>query len=104
MKLKQFFTAVFAAMTVVTVLPACSPMRESPGEYVDDTVVTSRVKAALASDPVVKATQVQVETYKGVVQLSGFVDSSEAVKRAGEVARGVKGAREVKNNVMVAPK
>lgn len=102
MKLQHCLSAVFTAMTVMTVLPACSPARETPGEYVDDAYITSSVKAALAADPVVKATQVQVETYKGTVLLSGFVDSPEAVQRAAEVARQVKGVKEVKNAVTVA--
>jgi osmotically-inducible protein OsmY len=78
--------------------------RESTGEYIDDSTITTKVKAKLAKDPVVSAMQVKVETFKGVVQLSGFVDSQEQVDRAVQLARDVKGVQEVKNNISVKPR
>jgi osmotically-inducible protein OsmY len=75
--------------------------RESAGEYVDDATITTKVKAAIVNDPDVKATQVKVETYKGVVQLSGFVDSQANIDRAVEIARSVNGVKSVKNNMSV---
>ena len=75
--------------------------KESTGEYVDDSVITTKVKSALAGDPTVKATQVNVKTYQGTVQLSGFVDSQESVKKAGEIARRVEGVKQVKNDIHV---
>lgn len=80
-----------------------SANRESPGEYVDDATITAKVKAALAKDPDVKAYQVSVETYRGVVQLSGFVDSDTNIRRAGELARQIAGVRSVKNDIRVKP-
>ena len=80
---------------------ASTPKRESTGEYIDDSVITTKVKAAIFSEPTLKVFQINVETFKGEVQLSGFVNSAEIVKKAGEVARGVKGVTSVKNNLIV---
>ena len=71
------------------------------GRVVDDSVVTGKVKAALIADPVTKAHEINVETFQGTVQLSGFVDSNEAKSRAVEVARNVEGVRNVKNSLQV---
>lgn len=96
--------AVMTALTL-TGLSACSPTptRSSAGEYIDDTTITTRVKLALANDPSVKASQVNVETYRGVVQLSGFVDSEANIKRAAEVARAVPGVQSVRNDLRIKP-
>src|SRR5512143_1396827 len=90
-------------IALVTVFVGCAstPTRESTGEYVDDSTITTKVKAAIFNDPSLKVFQINVETFKGEVQLSGFVDSSQSVNRAGEVARGVKGVKSVKNNLIV---
>lgn len=77
--------------------------RRSAGEWIDDTVITGKVKAALAADPVVAAHQVNVEVREGVVQLAGYVDTSEQKSRAAEVARGVSGVRDVRNDLDVKP-
>ncbi len=74
---------------------------ESFGEYIDDTVITVKVKSAYAVDPLVSALAVKVETFNGVVQLSGFVDNVEQARKAEEVAAGVKGVKFVKNNIIV---
>jgi osmotically-inducible protein OsmY len=94
--------SVIAGVLLVSVA-ACAPTatREGTGEYIDDSVITSKVKAAFAADPTVKATQVQVETFKGTVQLSGFVDSRESAQRAVEIARGIKGVKSVKNDTVI---
>jgi osmotically-inducible protein OsmY len=94
--------SVIASALLVSVV-ACAPTatREGTGEYVDDTVITTKVKAAYAADPTVKATQVQVETFKGTVQLSGFVDSRESAQRAVDLARGIKGVKSVKNDTVI---
>jgi len=88
---------------VLAILSACSPsgVHRGTGEYIDDTAVTARVKTALAADPQVKATEVQVETFRGTVQLSGFVDSPESAARAAQLAREVKGVKEVRNSMVV---
>jgi len=80
---------------------AATPTKESTGEFVDDSTITTKVKAAFIHDEFVKSSDISVETFKGVVQLSGFVDNSAQKYRAGEVASGVKGVRDVKNNITV---
>ena len=78
---------------------ASTRTHESTGEFVDDAAVTGKVKAAFLGDPVVSAFAVGVETFKGVVQLSGFVSSQGIASRAVELTRGVKGVSEVKNDM-----
>lgn len=75
--------------------------RESTGEYIDDATITTKVKAAFVKDPVVKALQVNVDTFKSAVQLSGFVDTPEQKARAEQIARGISGVADVKNNITV---
>ena len=67
----------------------------------DDSTITTKVKALLAEDDFLKSFQISVETYKGRVQLSGFVNSRDAVKKAGEITRSVKGVTSVENNLIV---
>jgi osmotically-inducible protein OsmY len=87
----------------IAALMACASTskRESTGEYVDDSVITTKVKALLAEDDFLKSFQIGVETYKGTVQLSGFVNSQKAVDKAVEIARSVKGVESVKNDLIV---
>jgi osmotically-inducible protein OsmY len=80
---------------------ASTPKQESTGEYVDDSVITTKVKSLLAADDFLKSFQIGVETFKGTVQLSGFVASQQAVDKAGEIARSVKGVTSVKNDLVV---
>ena len=80
---------------------ASSKTSESPGEYIDNSVITTKVKAAILDDPLLKSFQISVKTYKDVVQLSGFVDSAQTVQRAGKVASSVKGVSAVKNDLVV---
>jgi len=80
---------------------ASTQKREGTGEYVDDSVITTKVKAEIFNEPSLKVFQINVETFKGEVQLSGFVDSAQKVSKAGEIARGVKGVKAVKNNLIV---
>ncbi len=75
--------------------------RESTGEYIDSSVLTSKVKTAIYNDPMLKVLQINVETFKDIVQLSGFVDSPEAAARAVEVAGSVEGVKAVKNKMSV---
>jgi len=92
-----------ACLVLATSFMACASTRthEGTGEYVDDTAITTKVKAAIFTDSELKVMQINVETFKGVVQLSGFVNSSASVTKAGEVARSVKGVVEVKNDLVV---
>ena len=90
-------------MTLVVAFLGCAstPTREGTGEYVDDSAITTKVKAAIFNDPSLKVFQINVETFKGEVQLSGYVDSAQHVEKAGEVARKVGGVKSVKNNLNV---
>jgi hyperosmotically inducible protein len=74
---------------------------ESTGKYVDDSVITTKVKSLLAEDHFFKSFKISVKTYKGTVQLSGSVNSQEAVDKAGEIAQNVKGVKSVKNHLKV---
>lgn len=77
---------------------------ESTGEYIDDTVITAKVKTAVLDEPTLKSYEINVETYKGVVQLSGFVSSEAEIEKAAEVAHGVKGVTSVKNDLRLKSK
>ena len=74
---------------------------ESTGEYLDDSILTTKVKTSILGDSKLKLLQISVETYKGTVQLSGFVDSTEAAERAVELARTVRGVKTVNNSLIV---
>ena len=80
---------------------ATAPKKESPGEYVDDAVITAKVKAAVLEEPSLKSAEINVETFKGMVQLSGFVRSRADISKAADVARSVKGVKSVKNDMIV---
>jgi osmotically-inducible protein OsmY len=95
--------ALCLALPVVWAGCASTSTRESTGEYVDDSAVTAKVKAQLGADKLTSLFQISVETYKGVVQLSGFVNSQAVADRAVAVAQGVGGVREVKNSLVVKP-
>ena len=90
-----------AALAVSTVACAPTRTRESAGEVIDDTTITAKVKAELIRDPDTKAHQINVETYRGTVQLSGFVDNAKARNRAVQIARDTKGVHEVKNSLEI---
>jgi len=90
-----FFTLVFALLLGC----AGTSTREGTGEYVDDTVITTKVKAAIFGEPSLKSAEINVETFKGTVQLSGFVNSRADITKAVDVARGVAGVKSVKNDM-----
>lgn len=102
MKSRSRFTAfVFAILLAALAGCAATSTRESTGQYIDDTAITAQVKAAIFNTPGLKATEINVETFKGTVQLSGFVSSRDDMSRAVELARGVKGVTSVKNDMRV---
>lgn len=103
MKTRKNIVRYFFIFMVLTTLVACASTskRESTGEYVDDSVITTKVKAAILGDDQLKVFEIGVATYKGKVQLSGFVDSHGMVERAGQVARSVEGVRSVRNDLIV---
>ena len=100
--IKRFFAVLFLVGWIAGSLGCTgTATRESSGEDIDSSVLTVKVKAAIFNDPMLKVLQIDVETFKDVVQLSGFVDSPEAAARAVEVARSVEGVKAVKNNMSV---
>jgi len=96
---KLFVTLILATFLATVVGCAATSKQEGTGEYVDDTVITAKVKAAVLNEPTLKSAEINVETFKGVVQLSGFVSSQAAINKAAEVARGVTGVKSVKNDM-----
>ena len=103
MKKRNIVIGCVVLMLIATFMACASIARsaESAGEYVDDSVITTKVKTLLAEDDFLKSFQIGVETYKGTVQLSGFVNSQQAIDKAGQIARSVKGVASVKNNLIV---
>jgi len=93
------------ALALVAALAGCSSTAHdrSTGQVVDDAALTAKVKASIAEEDNVATTSVNVTTYRGAVQLSGFVESEEAKRRAENAARDVEGVREVYNDLRVAP-
>ncbi|HXQ53086.1 MAG TPA: BON domain-containing protein [Stellaceae bacterium] len=101
---KALWMPIFGALVATMPIVACtssSRTTESTGEYVDDATITSKVKAALLNDSGLKSFDIGVETYKDVVQLSGFVNSEQVKARAGDVTAAIGGVRGVKNNLVV---
>jgi hypothetical protein len=103
MKKRTRFVGYFVLVMLMVAFVACASTskQESTGEYVDDSVITTKVKALLAEDDFLKSFKISVETYKGTAQLSGFVASQNAVDKAGQIARSVKGVKSVKNDLIV---
>lgn len=95
--------AMTAAAALTTVGCAVTDRQETVGEYVDDTVLTTRVKTKFAADPQVSAMGINVETLRGEVQLSGFAKSSDEKAMAERIARDTSGVRAVRNNIIVRP-
>ena len=102
MKQLKYISTIFLTIMLATVLGCASTSKqESTGEYFDDSVITTKVKAAIFNEPSLKSAEINVETFKGVVQLSGFVSTQSDIQKAVEVARSVKGVSSVKNDMRV---
>ena len=105
MKHIKIISVVFLTTLLASVLGCHSasqhptPPKESTGEYIDDSYITTKVKAAILNERMLKSAEINVETFKGIVQLSGFVNSRSDISRAVEVARSVKGVKSVKNDM-----
>jgi osmotically-inducible protein OsmY len=101
----KFFQSTAAILLAITLLFAagCSSTRtqSSLGETIDDTVITTRVKAAIINDPDLKVSEINVETFKGVVQLSGFVATRAEIAKAGSLARNTTGVTSVLNDILI---
>lgn len=99
-RFNKYFVAILLSVSVLSVMGcAPTPTREGTGEYVDDTVITTKVKAAIFNEPTLKSAEINVETFKGVVQLSGFVAAQTDINKAVSIARGIKGVSSVKNDM-----
>ena len=94
-------TSVLLAAVALTTLAGCASTQrhESTGQYIDDTAITTSVKAAIFNEPTLKSAEINVETFKGRVQLSGFVSGRPSIDRAVQVAQGVKGVTSVSNDM-----
>lgn len=100
MKLSTRLTTLISAVMLTSLLGCASTdTQKSTGEYIDDTVITTKVKAAIFDDATLKSTEISVKTFKGTVQMSGFVNSQADIDKAADIARGVKGVVDVKNDM-----
>lgn len=101
-KFSKYLSALFLAITLASVVGCASTSKqEGTGEYVDDSVITTKVKAAILGEPSLKVAEINVETFKGVVQLSGFVTSATLANKAVEIAGKVSGVKSVKNDMRI---
>ena len=100
MKPLKYLSALFIAVALASSIGCASTQKqEGTGEYIDDSLITTKVKAAILNEPRLKVAEINVETFKGVVQLSGFVSSRADINKAVEVARSVQGVESVKNDM-----
>jgi osmotically-inducible protein OsmY len=102
-KIGQLFIGAVLGVTLLSAGCAGSRYERSTGESIDDTATVSRVKSALHNDAVYKYPDVEVASFKGNVQLSGYVDNKEQKQRAGDIAQNVEGVKDLKNNIAVKP-
>jgi len=101
-KLNLILRLLISLMLIVSIAGCAGGKKyESTGEYIDDSAITSKVKASILGDSKLKVFQINVKTFKGIVQLSGFVDSSEMAARAAELTRTVRGVKMVNNSLIV---
>ena len=103
MKKRNIVIQFFLLLMVIAVIAAWTSIRthESAGEYVDDSVITTKVKSLLAADDFLKSFKISAKTYQGTIQLSGYVNSHKAVDKADEIVKSVKGVTGIKNNLIV---
>jgi osmotically-inducible protein OsmY len=99
--LKTLSAVLATALLMATIGCASTRTQESTGQYIDDSVITSKVKSAILGEPGLKSAEINVETFKGVVQLSGFVNSREDITSAVKVASAVGGVKSVKNDMQL---
>lgn len=101
-QVNKYLSAAFLALTLASAVGCSSTAhQQGTGEYIDDSVITTKVKAAIFDDPMTKVLEIKVKTFKGEVQLSGFVSSRAAANRAIELARGVSGVTTVKDDMQI---
>ena len=101
-KLNKTASAVFLAVTLATIMGCAATLpKESAGEYIDDAVITTKVKAAILDQPTLKSSEISVQTFKGTVHLRGIVPSQSTINEAVEVAHRINGVRSVKNDMQL---
>jgi osmotically-inducible protein OsmY len=100
-QLKYYLSFSLVILLIFSVSCAATSKQESTGEYIDDSVLTTKIKTAVFNEPSLKSTEIKVITYKGVVQLSGFVTSEDNIKKALEVVSNVDGVKSIKNDMHV---
>jgi hyperosmotically inducible protein len=91
------YLSPFLLVALLVSALGCASQPQTAGAYIDDSWITTKVKSAILADPALKVAQINVETYKGEVQLSGFVDSAQSRDKAVALARSVEGVSSVKN-------
>ena len=103
MKKRHIVIQFFILLIVIAVIAVWTSIRTkgSAGEYVDDSVISTRVKSPLAADDFLKSFQINAKTYQGTIQLSGYVNSHKAVDKTAEIVKSVKGVNSIKNNLIV---
>jgi len=102
MYLIKYLSAIILALALLYLHGCASTSsQESTGEYIDDSIITSKIKVSLFNDPSLKSTEINVETYKGIVQLSGFVSSDTDINRAIDLTRGVTGVKSIMNDMRI---
>lgn len=100
--LGKLLSMLFVAFVLSSAVGCASTAKhEGTGEYIDDSVITTKVKAAILDESTLKVAEINVETFKGIVQLSGFVTSQAAVNKAVDIARNVRGVKSVKNDMRI---
>jgi osmotically-inducible protein OsmY len=100
-QIKFISTSIFVALFAAMLGCASTPEQESTGEYLDDSVITTKVKAAIFNEPSLNSAEINVETFRGAVQLSGFVSTAANIKKAIEITHRVRGVRSVQNHMQV---
>lgn len=98
---RNYFMIIYLLLSVLMAGCAGTSVNESTGEYLDDTVVSTKVKSQLAASEKTSMLAIDVETFKGVVQLSGFVNTIAEKEAAGQIAKKVAGVLDVKNNIII---
>lgn len=98
-QLKYLSAFVMTLALLISLGCASTSTQESTGEYIDDSIITTKVKAAIFNEPTLKSAEINVETFKGVVQLSGFVNSQTDISKAISVAGSVNGVKRVNNDM-----
>jgi osmotically-inducible protein OsmY len=103
MKKRNVVIHCLVLLTLIATFAGCAATRtqSSTGEFVDDSVITTKVKSLLAEDDFLKSFEISVESFKGTVQLSGFVNTQKAIDKAAEITRSVNGVKSIKNNLIV---